>query len=113
MNTEKVKLVVYVPEEYVMKIRDALHEDGYLKAGLYDHVVSWQKSNGTWRPLSGSHPFNGAEGKISVGTEARMEVRCPKNKAKKALQIIRSLHPYEEPVIDIIPLIAEEELPGK
>ena len=35
---------------------------------------------------------------------------CDINIAKKVLKKLREAHPYEEPAIDIIPLIDEEDL---
>lgn len=40
-------------------------------------------------------------------TEMKMEVRCPAGKVREAVQIIKEIHPYEEPVINVIPLLNE------
>ena len=42
--------------------------------------------------------------------EDKLEVICDINIVKKVLKKLREVHPYEEPAIDIIPLITEEDL---
>ena len=42
--------------------------------------------------------------------EEKIEVICDINIVKKVLNRLRKVHPYEEPAIDIIPLINEEDL---
>ena len=46
MDIKEVKLEIYVPEEYVAKIRDDLAERGIGKVGNYSHVVAYQESKG-------------------------------------------------------------------
>lgn len=105
LDVKEVKLEIYVPEEYIEIIRDSLAAIGACRIGEYSHVVSWQNTKGFWKPLENSHPFNGERGEICSGCEAKMEVRCPIEKAQDALRIIKEKHPYEEPVINVIPLL--------
>lgn len=104
---DQVKIEIYVPEEYVIKLRDALTAIGACKVGNYDHVVSYMEIKGYWKPLANSNPYQGQIGEISFGSEVKMEVRCPIEKVEKAVSIIRAIHPYEEPVINILPLLNE------
>lgn len=48
---------------------------------------------------------NGKRGEICSGTEVKMEIRCPVEKMESAVAAVRRIHPYEEPVINIIPLL--------
>lgn len=34
-----------------------------------------------------------------------MEVLCPVEKVTEAMALIRKIHPYEEPLINIVPLL--------
>jgi len=34
-----------------------------------------------------------------------MEVRCPVELAESAVNTVKKIHPYEEPVINVIPLL--------
>lgn len=40
--------------------------------------------------------------------EDKLEMVCDVEKVKDVLNALRTSHPYEEPAIDIIPLISEE-----
>lgn len=106
VDIKEVKIEIYVLEEYIEPIRDSLTHLGACKIGNYDNVVSYHSAKGFWRPLSDSNPFSGEKGKICCGTEMKMEVRCPIEILQSAMQEIRRIHPYEEPVINIIPLLS-------
>ena len=54
--------------------------------------------------------YIGEKEKIEFVDEEKLEVVCDINIAKRVLNKIREVHPYEEPGIDIIPLIDEEDL---
>jgi hypothetical protein len=60
---------------------------------------------GTWRPLDETHPFIGEQGKISCEPELKVEVTIRSEKLKETIAAIKRVHPYEEPVINAIPLI--------
>lgn len=62
IDVTEVKLEIYVPEEYIEPIRDALTHIGACRVGNYDHVMAFHCSRGSWRPLPGSSPFNGKTG---------------------------------------------------
>ncbi len=99
-----VKLEIFVPEEYAFKIRDELAKVGVGRIGDYDHCVAMVSVRGFFRPLPGSNPFEGEEGKISEVAELKVEVNCKRELVNEALRVIRSVHPYEEPLVNIIPL---------
>lgn len=107
ITVKEVKLEIYTPEELVEKLRDALAAADIGRVGRYSHVVSYQSTKGFWKPLEGSNPYNGTKGEICSGCETKMEVRCPVGKVKDAMRIIKEIHPYEEPVINVVPLINE------
>lgn len=99
------KLEIYLPKEYIVKMRNALNKVNACRVGNYDNVISITDVQGYWRPLEDSIPYNGEKGKINEGTECKIEVRCKKEYVKDALKIIRQIHPYEEPLINVIPLM--------
>ena len=104
MITE-VKLDIYVPEEVVATIQHALHNIGIGIVGKYDHVMSYHCVKGRWRPLEGSNPHIGKAGEMTEAEEIKMELICPKEKLREAMDVIRRVHPYEEPVCHVIPLL--------
>jgi len=99
-----VKLEIFVPQEYALKIHKALAEIGVGVIGNYDHCVAMYPVQGYYRPLEGANPFEGKIGEISEGSEYKMEVNCRRDLVNQAIRLIRSIHPYEEPLINIIPL---------
>ncbi|MFT4412259.1 cytochrome C biogenesis protein [Fredinandcohnia humi] len=105
MNIKYVKIEVLLPEEYIETIRKQLNEIGALTIGKYDNVISFSYVKGYWRPLADSKPFQGNAGEISFGTECKMEFRCLYNKVDEVVSIIKNTHPYEEPIINMIPLL--------
>lgn len=102
------KLEIYAPKSEVESIRDTLISVGAGIVGNYDSVISIVNISGFWRPGDQSNPVTGEKGVINYGEEVRIEARCPREKVSQALQQIRIVHPYEEPVINIIPLANHE-----
>lgn len=107
MEFKEVKIEIYVPEEYIIKLRDELNKVNACKIGDYDNIISITDVRGYWRPLEGSNPFNGDIDKVCEGTECKMEIRCKREYVKNAIKVIREIHPYEEPLINIIPIVNE------
>ncbi|MEI5908042.1 cytochrome C biogenesis protein [Bacillus spongiae] len=105
MNFSKVKVEVLLPEEYIEPLRNKLNNRDVLTIGEYDHVVSYSHVNGYWRPKKDAKPFNGEVGKVSFGTECKMEFRCPYTDIEEVKKVILSIHPYEEPIINVLPLL--------
>ena len=108
MYLSTVKLVIYTPPEALDAIREALNQLGACRAGRYDLVTSYAPVCGTWRPLPGAQPYQGAVGELCRGEEYRLEARCPAGLAAEAVKAVRAVHPYEEPVIDVLPLLDPE-----
>ncbi len=101
------KIEISIPEGHVEKLRKALNEAGACRVGNYDNCMSVRKTRGYWRPLEGASPFLGTVGELSEGEEVQVEVRCSREHVKEALKAARMVHPYEEPVISVIPLFNE------
>jgi len=99
-----VKLEIFVPQEHALKIRDELAKIGVGIIGNYDHCVALTPVRGFFRPLPGSNPFEGEEGKVSEVAEYKLEVNCKRELVNDAVKVIRQVHPYEEPLINVIPL---------
>lgn len=73
MDFKKVKIEVYIPEEYRDKLREALNNIGVLGVGNYDNVMSVTKVMGYWRPLKNANPFDGEINKLSKASEDKIE----------------------------------------
>jgi hypothetical protein len=102
---EQVKIEIFVPAKYVVAMRDALHAAGACRVGNYDHCLAVTQVTGYWRPLAGANPFDGEVGRMSEGRECKLELRCARALAGDVIRAIRSAHPYEDPVINVIALL--------
>lgn len=107
MDVRFVKIAVYTPESHSDAIRKALAEAGAGHIGNYDFCSFTTHGIGRFRGLEGSKPFIGQLGKIEEVVEDRIEVICPFESLEKVLRAVRAVHPYEEPAIDVYPLMNE------
>ena len=103
-NFTDVKLEIFVPQEYALKIRDELAKIGVGRIGNYDYCVAMSPVQGYYRPLPGADPFEGKIEKISEVKEYKLEVNCRRELVNNALKVIKKVHPYEEPLVNVIPL---------
>jgi hypothetical protein len=71
-------------------------------------VVS--RVRGSWRPLEGTNPYLGEIGEIYEAVEAKVEFTSKKVICVKAFKTIKQVHPYEKPIINVIPLLTIHNL---
>lgn len=102
---QAVKIEVYVPPEALEKVKAAMHNAGAGRLGDYDCAAAEIKVKGYWRPLSGASPYLGSLNELCSADEIKIEAYCGREYVREVLQAIRMAHPYEEPVISVIPLI--------
>lgn len=100
-----VKIEIFIPESHLDALRAELGAIGVGRIGNYDHCASVLEVRGYWRPLAGATPYAGAVGAISTGVECKVELNCQRRLVSAALAIIRRIHPYEEPLVNLIPLV--------
>ena len=99
-----VKIEFFVPAEHSESIRRALGDAGCGRIGRYSHCAAETRVKGHWRPLEGARPHDGRIGETSSADEVKVEFVCRAERASEAAQLIRRMHPYEEPLILVIPL---------
>lgn len=109
MNIEinKVKIIVTIPLENVDEVRNAICEEGAGVIGNYTHCSMSTKCIGTFKPTDEANPYIGERNNLEFVEEEKLEVVCDVNIVKKVISKLREVHPYEEPAIDIVPLIDE------
>lgn len=107
-DVEKVKIFVTIPVENVEEVRNAVCESGAGIIGNYSYCTSSTKSLGTFIPNENANPYIGKSDVLEVVEEEKLEFICDVNNVKKVLTELRKVHPYEEPAIDIVPLIDEK-----
>jgi len=110
IDIKKVKICVTVPSDNVKEVRDTICSEGAGILGNYTYCSISTKCIGTFKPSDKANPYIGRKNKLEFVDEEKIEVICDINILKKVLKRLREVHPYEEPAIDIIPLIDEESL---
>ena len=110
MNHVHIKLETYIPESHLKALQRALQEVDAGHIGNYDSCLSYSRVTGTWRPLDGVDPHIGKVGEVSKEEEIKVEVVIDADRAAETVAAIRRVHPYEEPVINLIPLLDVESL---
>lgn len=105
-EAEFAKLEIFVPESHFEAIRAALQQEDAGHIGNYDSCLSTTKVQGYWRPLAGADPYDGEIGKLCSAPELKVEVCCRVDRLPATLRALKAAHPYEEPVINVLPLLA-------
>ena len=108
-DINKVKIMVTIPMENVEEVRNAICEAGAGIIGNYTHCSMSTKCIGTFKPNDNANPYIGENNKLKFIEEEKLEVVCDVNNVRKVISKLREVHPYEEPAIDIIPLLNEED----
>ncbi len=98
------KLEIFLPEEALENVCAALRSVDAGHIGGYDSCLSYSRVTSTWRPLAGTHPWKGEEGRLCIAPELKVELTCCAGAVEETIRAIRAAHPYEEPVINVIPL---------
>ena len=107
IDIKRVKIFVTIPLDSVEKVREAVCNAGAGIIGEYTFCTSSTKSVGTFIPSENANPHIGERNKLEFVEEEKLEVICDVDKVKNVIAKLREVHPYEEPAIDIVPLIEE------
>lgn len=98
------KIEIFIPETHLAALQDALRRADAGHIGNYDSCLSYSKVTSCWRPLEGSTPYIGEKDAISTEPELKVEVTCLRDNIDSTVEWIKKVHPYEVPVINVIPL---------
>ena len=82
-------------------------EAGAGNIGNYSFCTTSTKSVGTFIPNENAKPHIGKKNKLEFVKEEKLEEVCGLENIVQVIAKIREVHPYEEPAIDIIPLLDE------
>jgi hypothetical protein len=94
------KVVTFVPEEKLTKVRESLFAAGGGRYGLYSKCSFSGPGTGTFLGEKGSRPAYGQAGKLEEVAERRLEVLVPSGRLGRAVAALKKVHPYEEPVVE-------------
>jgi len=98
------KLVVFVPEEALDAVREAVFAAGAGRIGEYERCSWYTAGTGTFLGGEASSPVVGERGREERVPELRLETVFPEERQPEIVAALRQAHPYEEPAFDIYPL---------
>jgi len=103
----KCKLVVFVPDQDLVRVSDAIFAAGAGIIGQYSQCSFRLTGTGTFFGSDAANPTVGEKGRREEVSEWRLEAVCPQSLAANVVAAMRKAHSYEEPAYDLYPLAAE------
>ncbi|MDP4173799.1 MAG: Nif3-like dinuclear metal center hexameric protein [Bacteroidota bacterium] len=103
-DSNQYKLVVFVPENNLETVSNAIFTSGGGIIGQYENCSFSLKGQGSFLGTEGTNPAVGQKGRFEHVEEIRLEAVVDKWKINKVLGSMLKVHPYEEPAYDIYPL---------
>ncbi|SDC80114.1 Nif3-like dinuclear metal center hexameric protein [Halanaerobium congolense] len=98
------KLVTFIPENDLQKVRDAVYAKRAGEYKNYSHSGFYQEGTGNFKPLEKAEPHLGKKGVLNEVNEYRFEVIVADNKLDQVVKELLKVHPYEEPAWDLYEL---------
>ena len=103
------KLVIFVPEENMDAVADALAGEGAGVIGEYTHCTFRTPGTGTFLGGDATDPYLGEKGRLEKVEEIRLETVVPAHAAGRAVDAATAAHPYEEVALDLYPVEGHPE----
>jgi dinuclear metal center YbgI/SA1388 family protein len=103
-QNQLVKLAVFVPNDHLANVQDALFAAGAGHIGNYSDCSFNTEGKGTFKALEGTDPYVGKQGERHTEPETRVEVVLEKPLLHTAITAMKAAHPYEEVAYDLFPL---------
>ena len=110
MDFKRVKISTTVPLKNADELRRALGEAGAGTIGEYSFCSFSVTGKGRFMPNDEANPYIGQANTLETVEEEQIEVVCNRRIAKRVIAALKSAHPYEEVIIDITPLIDEDQI---
>ncbi|SDE47328.1 Nif3-like dinuclear metal center hexameric protein [Riemerella columbipharyngis] len=111
-NKSLKQLVVYVPNDHLEVLKEALFQAGAGNIGFYDECSYALGGNGTFRPKKGANPYCGTIGERETTEESALSVIFEDYKLPAVIEAMKSAHPYEEVAYHIYTLDNENQYLG-
>jgi dinuclear metal center YbgI/SA1388 family protein len=99
-----LKLVTYIPENYLDAVREAVFDAGAGVIGNYDNCGFVTNGTGSFRGNESTNPFAGVKGTLHFEKEIRFETILLSHLKGKVIKALLDSHPYEEVAYDIYSL---------
>jgi dinuclear metal center YbgI/SA1388 family protein len=104
MKNRLMKLVTWIPESHVEKVRAAIFDTGAGVIGNYDRCSFNAPGYGTYRGNESTNPFAGEKGTEHHENEIRFETILQSHMKDLVRSALLGSHPYEEPAYDFFML---------
>lgn len=95
------KLNFFVPREDKERVKAALFAIGVGKYENYDMCSFETLGTGQFRPIKGADPFIGKIDMLEKVQEYKVEMICSDELIKKAVEVLKEAHPYEEVAYEV------------
>lgn len=99
-----MKLVTYIPESHLDKVRNAIFDAGAGMVGNYDRCGFATQGTGSFRGNEMTDPFVGEPGKMHFENEVRFETVMFTHMRDRVVEALLDNHPYEEVAYDLYSL---------
>ncbi len=109
MDFKRIQIVVGVPHTHLYQLLGAMAAAGAGQLGEYTHCSYTSDGIGRFKPSATANPALGAKEQLNEVPEVRVETICDREKVKQVVAAIRAAHPYEEPMLYLLPLLSEED----
>ncbi len=104
LKNRLLKLITFVPDTHLDKVRDAIFNAGAGFIGNYDYCGFTTQGKGSFRGNENTKPFTGEPGKVHFENETRFETVLFSHLKDKVVNALIASHPYEEVAYDIYKL---------
>ena len=104
LKNRLLKLVTFIPEASLDKVREALFDAGAGVIGNYDRCAFAVNGTGSFRGNRHAHPYVGKKGEDHFEQEVRFETILFSHLKGKVINALLKAHPYEEVAYDLYPL---------
>ncbi len=98
------KLSYYVPKEAKEKTKNALFAVGAGMFEKYECCCFESLGRGQFKPIGDANPYIGELNKIEYVSEYKIEMICKDDLIKKAVEVLKDTHPYEEVAYEVMKL---------
>lgn len=95
------KLNYFVPIEAKESTKQALFDIGVGRYENYECCSFETLGTGQFKPINNANPHIGQLDKIEKVQEFKVEVICSTELIKKAIEVLKEVHPYEEVAYEV------------
>ena len=96
------KLNFFVPTADKERVKNALFEIGVGRYDNYECCSFETLGTGQFKPMRNADPHIGELGRIERVQEYKVEMICSDELIKKAVEILKEVHPYEEVAYEVL-----------